>query len=119
VLPPDRDDVACQPGEAAPHDLHPFQQNDSAANAKYTKKIVLISGRVSETEAVDTTFNIKFIDTSTGSYIIFAFQQQHQTEAKMVKVGDSISIKGSCSGGIYSEIKEATAITFQRSTLNK
>jgi hypothetical protein len=96
-----------------------FQKNDSAANVKYAEKIVTVNGRVSAIEAADTTLNIKFIDAMTGSYAIFAFQQQYQAEAKTVKVGDSISIKGSCSGGIYSEILDATAITFKRSTLNK
>jgi len=74
---------------------------------------------VSAIEAADTTLNIKFIDPVSTSYAIFAFQQQHQMEAKTIKVGDSISIKGSCSGGIYSEILDATAITFKRATLNK
>jgi len=99
--------------------IHEFQQNDSAANAKYTDKIVTLNGRVSAIEAADTTLNIKFIDPVSTSYAIFAFQQQHQMEAKTIKVGDSISIKGSCSGGIYSEILDATAITFKRATLNK
>ena len=99
--------------------IHEFQQNGSAANKKYSDKIITVNGTVSEIEAADTTLNIKFIDKATGSYAIFAFQQQHAAEAKTVKVGDSISIKGSCSGGIYSEILEANAITFKRSALNK
>ena len=99
--------------------IHEFQENDSAANVKYADKIIIVNGRVSEIEAVDTSFNIKFTDPLTSSYAIFAFQQQHQSEAKTVKVGDSISVKGSCSGSIYSEILDATAINFKRSTLNK
>jgi hypothetical protein len=96
-----------------------FQQNLKAANEKYTDKIVVLNGIVSGVEAADTTFNIKIIEPVTSSYIIFAFQQQHPGEAKSVEPGDSISIKGSCSGGIYSEILEVTAINFKRSTLNK
>jgi len=99
--------------------IREFQQDDSAANKKYSDKIITVNGTVSEIEAADTTLNIKFIDKATGSYAIFAFQQQHAAEARTVKVGDSISIKGSCSGGIYSEILEANAITFKRSALNK
>ncbi|MDP4262726.1 MAG: hypothetical protein Q8941_09365 [Bacteroidota bacterium] len=99
--------------------IREFQQNTNAANQKYTDKIITLNGKVAEIEAADTTLNIKFIDPATASYAIFAFQQQHLAEAKTIKIGDSISIKGSCSGGIYSEIKEATAINFQRSALNK
>ena len=90
-----------------------FQLNDSAANSKYADKII------TEIEAADTTVNIKFIDTTTGSYAIFAFQQQHLPEAKTLKVGDMVSIKGSCSGGIRSEILGTEVIAFKRCALNK
>lgn len=99
--------------------IREFQQNDSIANKKYTDKIITVNGTVSEIEAADTTFNIKFIDTTTGSYAIFAFQQQHLAEVKTIKAGNTVSIKGSCSGGTYSEILETEFITFKRCTLNK
>ena len=98
--------------------IREFQQDNNAANAKYSDKIIDVRGMVSEVEAVDTTYNIKFVDTTSGSYTIFAFQQQHIDEAKTVKVGDQVTIKGSCSGGIYSDILEATSISFKRSTLS-
>jgi tRNA_anti-like len=96
-----------------------FQASDSLANIKYAEKIITINGRVSEMEAADTTINIKMIDTLTDAYIIFAFQQQHLKEAKNLKEGDSISIKGSCSGGTYSEILETEFITFKRCAVIK
>ena len=99
--------------------IHEFEKNDSLANIKYAEKIITVNGRVSETEAADTTINIKMIDTATDAYIIFAFQQQHLNEAKSLKEGDSISIKGSCSGGSYSEILETEFITFKRCAINK
>ena len=74
---------------------------------------------VFETEAADTTINIKMMDTLTDAYIIFAFQQEHLKEAKQLKVGDNVSIKGSCSGGAYSQILETEFVTFKRCTLNK
>lgn len=96
-----------------------FQKNDSLANKKYAEKIITVNGRVFETEAADTTINIKMVDTLTDAYIIFAFQQQHLTEAKQLKEGDSVSIKGSCSGGTYSEILETEFVTFKRCAVNK
>ncbi len=96
-----------------------FEKNDCLANIKYAEKIITVNGRVSETEAADTTINIKMIDTATDAYIIFAFQQQHLNDAKSLKEGDSISIKGSCSGGSYSEILETEFITFKRCAINK
>lgn len=99
--------------------LQEFQKNDSLANTKYLEKIITVNGRVSETEAADTTINIKMIDTATDAYIIFAFQQQHLAEAKQLKEGDSVAIKGSCSGGTYSEILETEFVTFKRCAINK
>ena len=98
--------------------IREFHKDNTEANTKYADKIVLLKGRVNEIEAADTTLNIKFIDTTSGSYAIFAFQDKHLGEAKTLKVGDSISIKGSFSSGIYSDILGTTAISFKRSTLN-
>jgi flagellar basal body-associated protein FliL len=96
-----------------------FEVNDTAANKKYIEKMIIVNGRVSETENADSTVNIKMIDTLTDAYIIFAFQPQNANEAKNLKEGDSIAIKGSCSGGAYSEILETRFITFKRSVINK
>ncbi len=95
-----------------------FENNDSLANLKYAEKILTVQGRVSEIESADTTINVKMIDTTSGSYVIFAFQQQHLNEAKKIKEGDQVSIKGSCSGGAFSEILEAEFITFKRCAIN-
>lgn len=99
--------------------IQEFSADNAAANQKYTEKILVVNGTVSEVESADTTVNLKFIDTATGSYAIFAFQEQHVAGAKNVKVGDQVSIKGSCSGGSYSQILETTFITFKRCALEK
>ena len=96
-----------------------FRQNMTNANKKYSEKIIVVNGTISQIEAADTTANIKMIDTTSGAYIIFAFQQQHLQETKQLKVGDSVSVKGSCSGGTYSEILEAEKIEFKRCAINK
>jgi|SRR3990170_1551377 len=98
--------------------IREFEKDDKAANKKYAEKIITVNGIVSEMEAADTTVNIKFIDTASGSYAIFAFQERYVAEAKRVKIGDSVSIKGSCSGGVLSEILGTEFITFKRCTLN-
>lgn len=99
--------------------INEFETNNKQANEKYSEKIVAVKGIVSQTEAADTTINIKMTDTTTGSYIIFAFQEQHAQEAKGLKAGDAVTIKGSCSGGEYSEILGTHFISFKRSALIK
>jgi hypothetical protein len=99
--------------------LSEFGKNDTLANKKYTDKIITVKGIVSETEQADSTVNIKFSDSASGAYIIFAFQQQHLAEAKTLKEGDTVVIKGSCSGGTYSDILETVFISFQRCAIDK
>ena len=99
--------------------IHEFQKNERAANVKYSEKILTVNGIISEVESVDSSVNIKMTDTISGGYIMFAFQQQNKKEAFQLKEGERVSIKGSCSGGAYSEIMEAEFITFKRSVLVK
>lgn len=99
--------------------IREFETDSKLANRKYTEKIIAVNGIVSEVEPADTTTNIKIIDTTKGSYIIFAFQQQHMADAKKLKAGDRVSIKGSCSGGTFSEILETWLISFKRCAINK
>jgi len=105
--------------EAIPF-IKEFEKDYKTANKKYAEKIIAVKGIVTETEQpVDTTMNIKMADTTTGSYLIFAFQNKDIAKAKKLKQGDKVIIKGSFGDGIYSEIKEAYFINFQRSTVEK
>jgi len=102
--------------EAIPF-IKEFEKDYEAANKKYAEKIISVKGLVTATEAADTTMNIKMSDTTTGSYLIFAFQEQHMAEAKKLKPGDQAVIKGSCSDGIYSEILGTYFVSFKRSAV--
>ncbi len=97
--------------------IREFAGNDSAANKKYTDKILLVKGRVAELEPADSSLNVKFIDSLSGSYAIFDFQAGDVAGAKKLSVGDSVTVKASCSGGIFSRLRKATVITFKRSAL--
>jgi hypothetical protein len=98
--------------------IHAFEKNDSLANRQYAEKVMVVDGEVSAVEGVDSTVNIKMADSTSGSYVIFAFQQQDVAKAKEIRVGEKVSIKGSCSGGAYSEILETEYITFKRCAIN-
>jgi hypothetical protein len=99
--------------------IHEFASNDSAANNKYREKVISVNGAASDVEIKsDSAVNIKFAD-STGSYIIFSLDKDQFDKVKNIKAGDAVSLKGSCSGSVYSDILGTTAINFKRSTLNK
>ena len=102
--------------EAIPF-IKEFEKDYKAANKKYAEKTIAVKGIVTATEPADTTMNIKMADTTTGSYLIFAFQNQHMPQAKRLKEGDEVIIKGSCSDGVYSEILGIYFISFKRSTV--
>ena len=102
----------------APEFIREFQTGLNIANKKYAEKIIVVNGTVTEVKNADTTANIIMADSSSGAYLIFAFQQQHLAEAKSIKEGDQVAIKGSCSGGTYSEILSTHSISFKRCALN-
>lgn len=104
--------------EAIPF-IKEFEKDYKAANQKYAEKIIAVKGKVTATEPADTTINIKMNDSTTGSYLIFAFQEQHMDEAKKLSPGQEVVIKGSSSGGVYSEILGTYFISFKRSTVVK
>ena len=104
--------------EAIPF-IKEFEKDYKTANNKYAEKIIAVKGTVTGTEPADTTMNVKMTDATTGSYLIFAFQDQHMAEAKDLKEGDNVVIKGSCSDGVYSEILGTYFISFKRSTVIK
>lgn len=96
-----------------------FQRDMTGSNKKYSEKIIVVNGTISAIEMADTTANIKMIDTVSNAYIIFAFQKQHLNDARQMRVGDEVSIKGSCSNGSFSNILETEYITFKRCAVNK
>ena len=99
--------------------IREFTLDDTTANNKYREKILIVNGKTTQVERLsDSTTTIQFAD-STGSYIAFSFEKEQYEEVKEIKTGDEVSLKGSCSGSIYSEILGTTAITFKRSTINK
>lgn len=99
--------------------IREFAANDSFANKKYREKIILVDGTVSQMEVqVDSTVNIKFVDT-TKHFINFSINKNEYSNTKSIKPGDVVSIKGSCSGSSYSMILDSISIDFKRSTLNK
>lgn len=99
--------------------IREFAASDSTANKKYREKMLVVSGTASNVERrTDSSTTINFSDT-TGSYAIFSFEKDQFENLKNIKPGDTITVKGSCSGSIYSEILGITSISFKRSSLNK
>ena len=96
-----------------------FISNDTSVNKKYREKVLIVKGNASAIDMLaDSTSTIKFAD-STGSFAIFSLQKSELEKVKKIKAGDEVSLKGVCSGSIFSEILGTTSISFKRAILNK
>jgi len=99
--------------------LKEFSRSTDNANKKYTEKILEVSGVVSEVEPVDSVVNVKFVDNSTGNYLIFSFQDSEIAEAKSLTPGEPVVIRASCSGGVHSDILDLNFVSFKRAAIIK
>ena len=97
--------------------LAEFQENDSLANEKYRDRIVELKGRISSIEWADTSANIKIDAPGSSDYLIFDFRKDDAAETKALQPGDSVSIRASCSGSIYSRILNSRSVQFKRATI--
>ncbi|MEO7982665.1 MAG: hypothetical protein ABI688_01160 [Bacteroidota bacterium] len=96
-----------------------FISNDTNANKKYREKVLIVNGNTAAVDLLDdSTSTIKFAD-STGSFAIFSLEKTEMEKVKGLRAGDAVSLKGICSGSIFSEILGTTSISFKRSTFNK
>ena len=96
-----------------------FISNDTATNKKYREKVLVVNGKASAVDVRnDSTSNVKFAD-STGYFINFPLEKDQFDKIRNTKPGDPVSLKGVCSGSIFSEILGTTSISFKRATLNK
>jgi tRNA_anti-like len=115
----DTDTVKADYTITAPALIREFAANDTAANRKYREKIIAVDGQVAQVETLaDSTVNIKFTDSSKY-FINFSLDKKDYAKTQLIKPGDPISVKGSCSGSSYSMILDSSSIDFKRSTLNK
>jgi hypothetical protein len=97
--------------------LKEFLNNDTLTNKKYLDKTLLVNGIASEVNVLaDSSSSIQFKDNN-GSYIIYSLEKNELEQVKKLKAGTAVSIKGVCSGSIFSEILGTTSVTFKRATL--
>jgi tRNA_anti-like len=99
--------------------LKEFIANDTASNNKYREKMLEVNGLINATEiAADSTSTLKFAD-STGSYAIFSIEKTELEKVKTIKTGDIVTVKGICSGSIFSEILGTTSVNFKRAVVKQ
>lgn len=74
-----------------------FESNETSANSRFVKKIIEVSGTIESVKpGEDKSLNVALKTGSVMGSVICTFQSD--TEASNVRVGDSIAIRGECSG---------------------
>ncbi len=74
-----------------------FESNESSANSRFVKKIIEVSGTVeSVKQGEDKSLNVALNTGSILGSVICTFQSE--TEASNLRVGDSVAVRGECSG---------------------
>jgi len=97
--------------------IREFDANDSLSNAKYRDQMIDVRGRATEVETADSSATLKIVDSVGGSYLIFDFQQQDALSVKDLQPGDSVLLRASCSGSIFSRLINTRSIQFKRTSL--
>ena len=76
-----------------------FNQNDSAANARYLGKVVAVNGMVKGVEKDDEgKYTVVLGDTADMSSVRCAMDSAHATDATGLRRGQSVQVKGSFTG---------------------
>jgi hypothetical protein len=79
--------------------INEFNQNDSAANARYLGKVVAVNGMVKGVEKDEEgKYTVVLGDTTDMSSVRCAMDSTHATDATGLHRGESVQVKGSFTG---------------------
>ena len=77
-----------------------FESDENAANAKYGKKVLEVTGNVAQVEfgSIDSTLNIILRPDDHFSGVICTFSDIKSSNKVSIIPGDQITVRGECSG---------------------
>lgn len=81
---------------AAPELLKAYQENDSVANKKFLGKVLMVEGKIKSVD--ESAGNISLDDAATNAVVRCAMDSTIQGDLRLIKRGNTISIKGVCTG---------------------
>jgi hypothetical protein len=76
---------------------HEFQSDENSANKKWVGKVIEVSGIVSSVNESDTYLSINLKAAANGGVNCSILKKDMNSDDKL-KAGDSINIKGKCTG---------------------
>ena len=75
-----------------------FEADEAAANAKYTGKIVTVSGKVQESSTTEDGTPKVILETGADFGVLCEFDPNTKHEQTSFPVGTTLTIKGECTG---------------------
>ena len=81
----------------APELFAAYSQNEAAANKQFLDKVILVKGNVSDVERTDSTLTVLLESNDIAGGVSCNIITKNTTAAS-IKKGNSISIKGRCTG---------------------
>ncbi len=85
--------------------IRAFEQNESSSNDKYLGKIISVTGNLKKVESNDVG-NLFLVLGKEGSLstVRCSMDSSLQDEARMLKPGNSVTVKGACTGFTSDEL---------------
>lgn len=84
--------------ESAEYVIEEFIKNEQASGAKYNNKAIIFKGTVKSIELNDSVQTVIIGNNLQESGVICEFEQKASIDLKKLKVGDSVRVKGICTG---------------------
>ncbi len=85
-----------------------FEVDESSANKKYNGKVVLVKGIIQSIDLNDSTQRVTLKGEVSG--VIGELEKSERKKASQLKVGDSLILKGVCTGFLMDVILVRTII---------
>lgn len=94
----DLQEVAPEASLSAPALIKAFETDSAGANKSYLGKIIAVSGRVKSVEKDEGAATVILGEPGTMSSVRCSMDTAHLAEVATVKEGQSVTVKGACTG---------------------
>ncbi|MEO5581215.1 MAG: hypothetical protein ABIR66_00870 [Saprospiraceae bacterium] len=91
--------------------LTAFKENETEASIKFINKVIEVSGNIADSKNENSQIIIQMETTDVLSNIICTLDSTQTSSKKDFKIGDSIRIKGICSGFLSDVILDRCVVT--------
>ena len=78
--------------------IEAFMNNEQAAGAKYNNKALVFSGTIQTIVLNDSVQTVTIGSTIPSAGIVCEFEKEQHAVVQQLKIGDSIQVKGVCTG---------------------